>query len=181
LQASRIEAPAADGMTILTLDRQGQASPRIDRLLAALCVVLTVASLTIPLVRQQIDRAHLAAQQAALAPNLHEAEALRRRLDAARDGSTTLTHEQLREGDALGALAAITQALPDRSFLTDLSLRHRVATLDGESPNAAGLVATLSANPRFADPAFAAPVTRALNENADIFSIKVTLRRHDPQ
>ncbi len=181
LQASRIEAPTADGMTVLTLDRQDQASPRLERLLAALCLMLAVASMAIPLVRQQIDRAHLAAQQAALAPHLHEAEGLRRRLAAARDGAATLLHEQAREGDALGALAAITQALPDRSFLTDLSLRHRVATLDGESPNAAGLVAALSANSRFADPAFVAPVTRALNENADIFSIKVKLRRHGPR
>ncbi len=181
LHATRIEAPASDGMTSLTLDHAAPPARRLDRVLAAMCGLLALACLIIPLARQQIDLAALAAQRSALAQPLHEAEALRARLVAASDGAATLAREQAREGDALAALAAITTALPDRSFLTDVSFRHGVATLDGESPNAAGLVAALSADHRFADPAFAAPVTRALNERADIFSIKVKVRQHGPR
>ncbi|MCW8305955.1 fimbrial assembly protein [Acidiphilium sp. PA] len=181
LHATRIEDPTRDGMTALTLDHAAPPARRLDRVLATLCGLLALACLITPLARQQSALAALAAQHSALAPRLHEAEVLRARLAAASQGAATLAREQAREGDALAALAAITTALPDRSFLTDFSFRHGVATLDGESPNAAGLVAALSADHRFADPAFAAPVTRALNEHADIFSIRVKVRQHGPR
>ncbi|MDD2876658.1 MAG: fimbrial assembly protein [Acidiphilium sp.] len=178
LHASRIEAQSSDGMLTVPVDQTAQPARRTEAALAGLCAILALACLIVPLARQQISLVSLANRQTALAPRLHEVELLRQRLAASRNGAATLAAEQAREGDPLAALAAITTALPDGSFLTDLSVRHRVATLDGESPNAAGLVAALSADPDFADPAFAAPVTRALNEKADIFSIKVRLRNH---
>jgi general secretion pathway protein L len=179
LHPGRIEARGAAGIVTLPLDEGVRPARRIEAALAALCGGLALACLLIPLVRQQIELHRLATLQAALAPRLHAAETLRGQLDRARGGAATLAAEQAREGDALAALAAITTAVPDGSFLTDLTLRHRIASLDGESPDAAGLVAALSADPAFADPSFAAPVTRALNAKADIFSIRVRIRRHE--
>lgn len=179
LHPGRIEAQGAAGLITLPLDSGARPARRIEAALAALCAGLALACLLIPLVRQQIELDRLAALQVALAPRLHAAETLRGRLDRARSGAATLAAEQAREGDALGALAAITTAVPDGSFLTDLTLRHRIATLDGESPDAAGLVAAFSADSAFADPSFAAPVTRALNAKADIVSIRVRVRHHE--
>jgi general secretion pathway protein L len=179
LTLTRIEATSEGRMIRFPLAPGAARAPRGEAWLAGLCAVLAVACLAIPLVRQQIVLSSLAAREAALAPRLHEAEALRQRLDAAQSGAATLNAAQARAGNLLAALAAITRAIPDRSFLTDLSIRQRIAILDGESPDAAALVAKLSANPAFADPGFAAPVTRAMNEKADIFSIRVRLRHHE--
>ncbi|MGC9269969.1 PilN domain-containing protein [Acidiphilium sp.] len=179
LHPGRIEAQDAAGIITLPLDPGAPPARRIEAALAALCAILALVCLLIPLSRQQIELHRLATREKALVPRLHAAETLRGRLDRARNGAATLAAEQAREGDALAALAAITTAVPDGSFLTDLTLRHRIATLDGESPNAAGLVAAFSANPAFADPSFAAPVTRALNAKADIVSIRVRVRRHE--
>jgi general secretion pathway protein L len=175
LAAGQIEA-RVDGANIrFAVDGVRPRRRRLDTGLAALCGILAVACMAIPPVRQQITWNALAAHQRALVPQLHEAEALRHRLAAARAGAATLAAARARGGSGLTALAAITNALPDGSFLTGLQLHRRVATLDGESPDAAGLVTRLSGNPDFAAPEFAAPVTRALDNNADVFSIKVRI------
>jgi general secretion pathway protein L len=179
LHPDRIEALGAAGLIKLPLDSGSKSTRRIEAALSALCGGLVLLCMLVPLVRQQIELRDLAARQAELAPRLHVAETLRERLERARSGAATLAAEQVREGDPLAALAAITTAVPDGSFLTDLTLRHRIATLDGESPDASGLVAAFSADPAFADPSFAAPVTRALDAKADIFSIRVRMRRHE--
>ncbi len=191
LLAPLLNALAAAGLTPTRIEATGEGrmisfqlagvsrSRRGDAWLAGVCAALALACFAIPPARQQISLREIAAREAALAPRLHEAEALRQRLAAAQSGAATLTAAQARAGNLLVALAALTRAIPDHSFLTDLSIRHRVATLDGESPDAAALVAELSANPAFADPGFAAPVTKALNEKADIFSIRATIRHQE--
>lgn len=139
---------------------------------------LALLCLVIPILRQNIQLHAIEARATALAPQLRKAEILRDQLVASAQDQQDLAGEQRREGNILQALSLITKALPDGSFLTDLSLHNRVAVLDGESQDASGLVAALSADPGFANPAFAAPVTRALNEKADIFAIKVEMSDH---
>ena len=173
--AVRIEAAGAEGEAVFALPGARRQS-RVPPALALLAAGLAVLCLAIPPARQALALHRLDAARAALAPRLRLAEALRGRLAAEDRFRAALGAEAAREGDTLLMLSALTRALPDRSYLTDLSLRDRVATLDGESPNAAGLVARLAADPHFADPAFAAPVTRSLNGGGDVFSIRVRLR-----
>jgi general secretion pathway protein L len=59
--------------------------------------------------------------------------------------------------------------------LTDLSLQGNDLTIDGQSSNAAGLIAILAAAPKFRNPGFTAPVTRAFSGKADLFSIHATV------
>jgi general secretion pathway protein L len=148
--------------------------------LYGLCAVLAVACLAIPLIRQQVSLDAARAQMAALAPAAHEAVALRKRLSIAAAGQAAVA--AARHGDTLQILAALTNALPDGTYLTDFTLKagdpamkSRDLTIDGESADAARLIGVLSGAPGFQNPRFVAPVTRAINGQADLFSIRVAV------
>jgi hypothetical protein len=59
--------------------------------------------------------------------------------------------------------------------LSDLTLKDGDLTIDGQSSNAAKLIAVLSGTQHFQNPSFSAPVTRAINGSADLFSIRATV------
>jgi general secretion pathway protein L len=120
-----------------------------------------------------------------LAPQMSQVEALRRRITGAGSGGDAISTETRRLGDALEALAAVTEILPDDSYLTEFTMRERKMTLSGLSASAPRLISLLSADPRIRNPAFTAPVTRqepvrigqANQETAqrDVFSIRAEL------
>jgi general secretion pathway protein L len=166
-----VEAPA--GRIVLS-PRSGAASRDLKLALFALAAILALACLAIPPIRQQLALDAVQSQIAALQPAAHEALALRRQLNIAASGQSAIAAAQ-RNGDALQTIAALTNALPDGTYLTDLTLKSGALTFDGSSTNAARLIAILAGIPGFADPRFVAPVTRAINGEADLFSIRVTL------
>jgi general secretion pathway protein L len=147
---------------------------RLRLALYGLCGALALANLLVPLLRQQLALQDAAAQLAAQAPIRHEALALRQNLATAAAGAAALQAAST-EGDALHSLAALTQALPDGTSLNDLNLQGSDLTFDGQSTNAAGLIAILAAAPGFLNPAFTAPVTRAYGGDFDLFSIHATV------
>ncbi len=73
-------------------------------------------------------------------------------------------------------LALLSAALPDGTWLTDLSMRGDQATLDGQSSDAARLILALTAMPGLRDAGFIAPVTRGPG-GLDVFSIQLSFAR----
>ena len=138
---------------------------------AALCATLAVGVLATPLVQQSLRRAEVEHRIAALQPRLREVAALQRQV-ALQDASGEAVTAALAEfGNVLRVVAAITDILPDDTFLTDLVLKQRQLALRGQSANAARLIAALSSDTTIRNPAFAAPVTRAGTGGPDIFAI----------
>jgi general secretion pathway protein L len=154
--------------------RAGRASPTLNRALLGLSALLALACLAIPPIRQQMTLDAAQSRIAALQQAGHEALTLRRQLNIAASGQSAIAAAR-RGGDALQTIAALTTALPDGTYLTDLTLKSGDLTFDGSSTNAARLIAILAGVPGFNDPRFVAPVTRAINGQADLFSIRVTL------
>jgi general secretion pathway protein L len=76
----------------------------------------------------------------------------------------------------LAVLAAVTNALPDDSFLTQLTLNHLQLNIAGQSTAAAPLLAALSAYPTITDVTFSAPVTRDSESHKDLFAIQAAVR-----
>ena len=136
--------------------------------------MLAVALLAVPVIQQA--RAISAAEDrvAALRPQVATVDALRRRVAANQSGANLFSAEASRIGSPLRALAAVTAALPDDTYLTSFTMRERRMSLSGRSAGAARLISALSADPDLRDPAFDAPVTRA-GDKLDLFSIRVTL------
>jgi general secretion pathway protein L len=100
---------------------------------------------------------------------------LRRRVVARPVDAADFLAEKRHVGDAMQMLAALTDLLPDDTFVTTLGLRQRKLTISGQSSAAAGLIAILSSGPRFRDPAFAAPVVRDPASQIDTFSVNAVV------
>lgn len=142
--------------------------------LTGLCMALALACLALPFIRQQMALSEANALVAERAPAAHVAETLRAQLAAAASGRAAIAAAR-RQGDALQVLAALTQALPDDTWLADLSLKSGSLTMDGQSANAAKLIALLAAVPGLQNPSFTAPVTRTNDGTADLFSLRAGL------
>jgi general secretion pathway protein L len=138
--------------------------------LPVLCAVLAVACVAVPFVRQQMALAATANVIAANAPAADVALSLRRQLATAASARAAIAQAR-RAGDALGVLATLTAALPDGTWLSDLTLKSGDLTFDGQSADAAKLIGLLSAVPGLRNPNFTSPVTRTADGKADLFSI----------
>ena len=173
-----LEAQGDPSRSIALGDAHQRRARRRRRVLlaaSALCGGLAIAAAALPFVRQSQAAAAVERRIAGLQPQVNEAEALRRRILAQSAGTDVVASEQARVGDALRAISALTQILPDDTFLTALTLHERQVTIEGQSAAAARLIGSLSTDPVIRNAAFAAPVTRGDN-GADIFSIHAEVR-----
>lgn len=146
---------------------------RQERWALAACVAVALALAALPFLRQSLALADTAAKIAALRPAVQQAEALRQHIIAGA-GTGRLAAARAQAGDALLGLSALTELLPDDTWLTSLSLRKRQVSIEGHSAEATRLIALLAADPRLRNPAFIAPVVRA-EDGSDIFSIRAGL------
>ena len=173
LRAAAIEVAAGAAIEHLPLQQPGRRG-RSAAVAGWVCAALAVCLLAVPLVRQQQAIAAVQAGIETLRPQVASVDALRSRLEANESGATLFTAEAARVGSPLRALAALTSALPDDTYLTSFTMRDRKLSLSGRSAAAASLIGALSADPDVRDPAFDAPVTRA-GDRQDLFSIRATL------
>jgi general secretion pathway protein L len=169
LKPAFVEAPAG---RIPLLQRSDLAGRKLQSGLLGLVGLLALTCLAIPPIRQQLALDAAQSQIMALQPAAREAQRLRRQLNIAASGQSAIAAAQS-AGDSLQIIAALTAALPDGTYLTDLTLKSGDLTFDGASNNASRLIAVLAGVPGFENPRFVAPVTRAINSQADLFSIGV--------
>ncbi len=156
-------------------ERRARRTRRALFAVAGACAALAIAAVALPFVRQSQAADAVEQRIAALQPSVTQAEALRQKLAAQAAGSDAIQREQALVGEPLEAIAALTQILPDDTFLTALGLQKRQLTIEGQSANAARLIGSLSTDPVIRNAAFAAPVTRS-DSGADLFSIKAEVR-----
>ena len=149
--------------------------PQAVRLASWACGGLALAAILVPLVQQQWALSAAEERIADLQPRISLVEGLRRRLAASTDGAELFAAEAARSGNAIQALAAVTAALPDDTYLTEFGLRDRKLTLTGRSAAAVRLIGLLAAAPGLANPAFAAPVFRTIGDHGDQFTISADL------
>ncbi len=157
-----VEAPAPGGgwrRIALAAPGAGRTDRRILRLAAALAGLLAMIAAGLPFARQSLAERAVAARIAALQPRVAEVLALRRRAGSEAGGSDAIAGLAARVGNPLAVLAALTDILPDDTYLESLTLSERRLAMTGRSAAAARLIGLLAANPLFRNPAFAAPVT----------------------
>ncbi|HTZ70829.1 MAG TPA: PilN domain-containing protein [Acetobacteraceae bacterium] len=152
--------------------RLARLNPRTAAYVLAGMATLVVAS---PFLHQSLDMTEAQHRLDTLAPRMREVDALRRRIASVSAGGDAVARETARLGDMLEALAAITEILPDDSYLTEFTMRERKMTLSGLSASAPRLISALSSDPRIKNPAFTAPVTKDENNHKDVFSIRAEL------
>lgn len=143
--------------------------------LAGICAGLALVAIVLPFVIQSRRIGYVDKRIATLRPIVSHVEALRRRVLSGSSSIDVVARERAKVGDPLAVLAAVTRALPDDTYLTELTLRHLKLDLAGQSAAAAPLLAALSANPLFDSVAFSAPVTTDTADHKDIFAIKAKI------
>jgi len=161
----------ADGsVRPIQLDHSGaRTGGRTVQIMAAAAALLALVAIALPFVKQQLAFRSVDDTIATLQPTVDEAARLRRQITGA--GGEAIAAERAKLPNPLKVLAATTQALPDDTHLTDLSLKNRKLSLIGQSAAAARLLGALAADQTFKDPAFAAPVTKLEANRQEIFSI----------
>jgi general secretion pathway protein L len=138
----------------------------------ALCAVLAITAVGLPFVQQFVALHDVERRMTALRADTAQAEALRRAIVARVAGSDAIAARRLQSSDPLAVLAAVTDALPDDTYLLALTLDHGRLSITGQSASAARLISALAANPRLRNPVFSAPVTRNEVAHSDLFSIR---------
>ena len=163
------------------LSRRELWARRRRRGVAALYGVTGLAIVVLPFAIQAWALHTAEDQIAALQPTIRKAEALRRQIANGTTGIDAIATEQARIGDTLGVLAAVTDALPDDTYLTTLSLHDGHISLSGQSTAAARLIGALSDQHLFHNATFDAPITRSDQAKLDIFSIRAELAPAGPR
>jgi general secretion pathway protein L len=173
-----LEAVTPGGMRSITLSHEGAAARQpwqSARVMGATAAILALLVLASPFLRQSLELADLQERLDAMAPDIRKVEQLRRTINGAGAGGDAVAAETRRLGDTLEALAAITEILPDDSYLTEFTMRERKMTLSGLATSAPKLISSLSSDPRIRNPAFTAPVTNSETTRKDVFSIRAEL------
>jgi general secretion pathway protein L len=141
-----------------------------------LCAILLLALVGLPFVRQQMALATINQQIADLQPTVRAAAKLRRAIEADAESGIVLQLERHAAGNPLEVIAAVTDALPDGTWLTQFSLQQRTLHIEGESQAAAQLIGRLATINVIGNPAFVAPVTTDSDHHADVFAISAGVR-----
>lgn len=172
--ADWLEVVAADG-TLRTFPLSsaatGRSGTRSRKVLASLATILALAVIATPFATQTLALDATNRAIADLSPRVAQVQRLRRHLAADAAGTDALAAERARTGDVLRILAAVTDVMPDGTWLSELSLHHGQLRIRGLSPSAAHLIPALAEDPDFRNPAFAAPVTRGPDGHTDMFTI----------
>lgn len=173
-----LESPGADGVRVMRLAHAGPAARRAglsQRSLVAAAGALALFVVASPFLRQSLAIGEMQDRLGMMAPRINQVNELRRRISGAGAGGDAVAAETRRLGDTLEALAAVTEILPDDSYLTEFTMRERKMTLSGLGASAPRLISLLSGDPRIHGPAFTAPVTRSETNHLDVFSIRAEL------
>lgn len=82
-----------------------------------------------------------------------------------------LVHRKQEEPSIVMLMEALSRALPDTSFATEIEFDKREVRVVGKSANATALITDLEDSPHFSDVRFAAPTTREPSETLEAFVI----------
>lgn len=173
---AEIVGGADDGLALPLDVGGGQAGRRSGRELlrwasAAICLLLFALAAAAPFVRQAWDIAKLDREITTDRGAAEQAERLRHDIDHLEGASDVVKKERAAAGDALAVLAALTAALPDDTYLTELQQQEHKVTFGGRSAAASRLIGAIAKSDELRNPVFAAPVTRMEATHQEVFSI----------
>ena len=142
------------------------------RFAAVACLLLLVlGAVATPFVRQAIALSRVDGKIAASRAAGSEAEQLRREIGRLSGAIDLIESERDKAGRPLAILGTLTRALPDDTYLTEVTAQQRKLTLSGRSAAASRLIGALSAGQGLRNVAFAAPVTRLDPIRMELFTI----------
>lgn len=185
LEPERLELdgqPPAAGrpLDLLPRERDGGRSSRLNRLLLALLVVLTVAAVLVPLHKQRSTADELRGQVEAARQQAEKSIRLRDRLETMVAAADFVTTEKRTRPMVAEVLSELTRIIPDQAYVSQLQLQDGTLQLHGFAGTASDLIARLSKSPLFVQPQFRSPVTRDPRNQKERFHIGVQIAGDGP-
>jgi general secretion pathway protein L len=138
---------------------------------AAGLLLLALGAVAAPFVLQAVAFSRVDSKIAASRAAGSEAEQLRREIGRLSGAIDLIESERDKAGRPSAILATLTRALPDDTYLTEVTAQQRKLMLSGRSAAASRLIGALSTGEGLRNVAFAAPVTRLDPIRMELFTI----------
>jgi general secretion pathway protein L len=136
----------------------------------AVCAVIGAFGLYL-MWNRQAESQELEARIATARSSVEEVKRLNEENAALRQQRERLVRRKGEQPAVMVLIEALSRALPDTAYLTELEIHGREARIAGKSDDPTALITTLEATPQFEDVRFYAPTTREEGETAGTFSI----------
>jgi general secretion pathway protein L len=170
--ASTAEGPVR--IKLLDQPLRGASGPMlsIPRLLRHVLLGLGVAAAAALLISAYLENAMQSQQSELEQQILHRRAALRQDSNAPGSGLGLLAKRKQTTPASIMVLEAISRALPDTTYVTELRIEDDKVQIVGMTQDAPSLVRLLEQSPQFTRATFFAPTTRAANEAGERFHIE---------
>lgn len=120
---------------------------------------------------QQVQNDDLTAKIASAKARVEEVKRLNDENFLLRQQRERLVRRKMEEPAVMVLIEALSRALPDSAYLTELEIHGRDTRIVGKSDDPTALITVLEATPQFEDVHFSAATTREEGETAGTFSI----------
>lgn len=151
------------------------------RLTVAAVLLLALAVALSPLWQKRAQVDSLTAAVAALRPKAEKAAALRKALEETRKQVELAANQKNREPRLVDLLQALTERLPDDTYVQNLEYTRGATQLRGESRKATALIGALEEAPGIDGVSFQSPVVQVPNTDKERFHISFQFARADSQ
>ena len=158
------------------LGRRAGAAARLGRWRFALLTLLGVAmaAAAAALIAEQTWGAHLSERVDALSADIAQKRTALLRLEHVGEdpAAQALDARKRATPSAVVVLEALSRALPDDSYLTEMRLEGAKVEIAGVAASAASLIHAIETSPHFSRATFTAPTTRAADDKGEAFRIE---------
>ena len=146
--------------------------PRIFNIASAsLLVLLLLAALGLPILKNQSLTEELQAQVKAAGKVAKEVQELRENAEKLSNENGFLAQKKRLEPALVDVLDELTKVIPDTTSLNGLQYRDHKIIIQGQSPAASSLIEQMEASPYFKNTSFVSPVTKDVSNGQERFQI----------
>ncbi len=140
------------------------------RLVLAVCLLIGGFGLYL-MWNRQVESDELEARIATARASVAEVKRLNEENSELRQQRERLVRRKRDEPAVMVLIEAMSRALPDSAYLTEIEIHGRDTRIAGKSNDPTALITMLESTPQFEDVHFSAPTTREEGETAGTFSI----------
>jgi general secretion pathway protein L len=171
-------------INLLPLDRRRDRRLDLHRLnlaLAALCAVLLITVISLPIVQKNRALLAIEAEVQAAAAAAREGNQVRRDLEKMADASRFLVNKKQSALLAVQVLDEISRILPDHTWVARLNLSQTEIQLQGQSTASASLIEVVESSPLFENAHFRSPVVQIAGTESDRFFLSADIVGSKPE
>ncbi len=148
---------------------------RLNVALAALCVVLLVTAIVLPIVQKNRAIVVLEEQVEVAATTARDGNQLRRDLETMAAASRFLMDKKGSEIMVVQLIDEVSRILPDHAWVSRFDLSKSELQLQGQSSASSALIAIIESSPRLENARFRSPVVQIPGTNMDRFHLSADI------